>query len=181
MQFKAARETTSAAKAIWDKAKKGARIEDKEAANSLVDRAKGAIQEIQVFLNETKISAPTDGEVSNIIAETGELVPAGYPVVTLLKLSDCWITFNLREDLLSNIKMGTEFKAKFPALNNREITLKVSYITALGSFATWNATKTSGDFDMKTFEVHATPIEKVDGLRPGMSAIVDWSQLSKNK
>jgi len=174
-QFKAARETAGAAKAIWEKAKKGARVEDKESAVSLVDRAQGAIKEIETYLNETFIYAPTDGEISNIIAESGELVNAGYPVVTLMKLNDSWITFNLREDLLASIKMGSVFTAKFPALGNKEIPLKVTYINPLGSFATWNATKTAGDFDMKTFEVHAVPVDKVEGLRPGMSALVDWA------
>lgn len=178
-QFKAARETASAAKAVWAKVKKGARIEDKETAVSLVDRAKGAIQEIETYVNETFIYAPTDGEVSNILAESGELISAGYPVVTLMKLNDSWITFNLREDLLASIRMGSVFTAKFPALGNKEIQLKVTYINPLGSFATWNATKTTGDFDMKTFEVHAVPVQKVEGLRPGMSALVDWAKVEE--
>jgi HlyD family secretion protein len=177
--YKAARETASAAKAIWEKAKKGTRIEDKNTAKSLVDRAEGAINEVESYLNETCIYAPIDGEVANIIAERGELVAAGYPIVTLVDLNDIWVTFNLREDLLASISKGSEFTAIFPALGNREVRLKVTYITSLGSFATWNATKTTGDFDMKTFEIHAKPIEKVEGLRPGMSALVDWKKVKK--
>ncbi|MDP4188943.1 MAG: efflux RND transporter periplasmic adaptor subunit [Bacteroidota bacterium] len=178
-QYKAARETANAAKAIWVKAKKGTRVEDKATAVALVSRAEGVINEVKSYLNETKIYSPIDGEVANIIAESGELVSAGYPVVTIVNLKDCWITFNLREDLLASIHQGSSFDARFPALGNRTIKLKVTYIHPLGSFATWNATKTTGDFDMKTFEVHATPIEKVDGLRPGMSALVDWNKISK--
>jgi HlyD family secretion protein len=177
-QMKAAHETTNAAKAIWQKAKNGTRIEDKEAASAMVARAEGAIDEVVSYLNETNIYAPIDGEVSNIVAESGELVSAGYPVVTLVKLDDNWVTFNLREDLMASIRKGSEFTAKFPALGGKEIKLKVSYINVLGSYATWNATKTSGDFDMKTFEVHAVPVVKVDGLRPGMSALVDWKKVS---
>ena len=145
-----------------------------------MDRAEGAIREVESFINETAIYAPADGEVSNIIAESGELVAAGYPVVTLVKLDDSWITFNLREDMLAFIHMGSTFTAKFPALGNKEILLKVTYINVLGSFATWNATKTTGDFDMKTFEVHAMPVNKVEGLRPGMSALVDWKKVEKS-
>lgn len=177
--LKAARETANAARAIWEKAKKGARIEDKAAARSLVERAEGAISEVKSYLNEANIYSPVDGEISNIIAESGELVAAGYPVVTIVEPEDSWITFNLREDLLASIKKGSTFTAVFPALNDKEITLKVTYINVLGSFATWNATKTSGDFDMKTFEVHAVPVEKVEGLRPGMSALVDWKKVKK--
>ncbi len=178
-QLKAAKETASAAKAQWEKAKNGTRTEDKEAAYSMVARAEAAIKEIKSYVSETSIYAPTDGEVSNIIAESGELVNAGYPVVTLVKLTDSWITFNLREDLLADIKMGSTINAKFPALGNKELALKVTYINPLGSFATWSATKTNGDFDMKTFEIHASPVEKVEGLRPGMSAIVDWDKIKK--
>ena len=115
-QLKAAKETASAAKAQWEKAKNGTRTEDKEAAYSMVARAEAAIKEIKSYVSETSIYAPTDGEVSNIIAESGELVNAGYPVVTLVKLTDSWITFNLREDLLTDIKMGSTINAKFPHL-----------------------------------------------------------------
>lgn len=175
--YKAALETANAAKAQWIKAKKGTRSEDKDAARSMVNRAKGAINEVESYVNESRIYAPADGEVADIIAEVGELVSAGYPVITLAKLDDSWVTFNLREDLLAKIKMGSEFTANFPALGNKEIKLKVSYIHSLGSFATWNATKTAGDFDMKTFEVHAMPIEKIEDLRPGMSALVNWEKI----
>jgi HlyD family secretion protein len=177
-QLKAALETANAARETWTKAKKGTRTEDKMAALAMVDRAEGAISEVQSFLDETRIMSPMDGEISDIIAEQGELVSAGYPVVTIVDLQDCWVTFNLREDLLASIRTGSEFDARFPALGNREIRLKVTYIHPLGNFATWNATKTSGDFDMKTFEVHARPVTKVEGLRPGMSALVNWKRLN---
>lgn len=179
--LKVSLETANAAKAIWEKAKNGTRVEDKATAQSLVARAQGAIDEVQSYMNETRIYSPCDGEVANIIVEVGELVPTGYPVVTLVKLYDSWVTFNLREDLLASIQKGSVFTAKFPALGGKELSLQVTYINALGSFATWNATKTSGDFDMKTFEVHAKPVDKVDGLRPGMSALVDWRKVEKAK
>lgn len=176
-QLKAATETAKAANEIWMKAKNGTRSEDKETAKALVDKAAGMISEVESYLSETCIYAPINGEVADIIAESGELVNAGYPVVTIVNLEDSWVTFNLREDLLASIKMGTVFSAKFPALNNKQVRLKVTYIHPLGNFATWNATKTSGDFDMKTFEVHTRPVEKINGLRPGMSALVDWKEV----
>jgi HlyD family secretion protein len=178
-QLKAATETANAANEIWLKAQKGTRSEDKETAKALVDKAQAMINEVQSYLTETNIYAPVEGEVSDIIAESGELINAGYPVVTIVDLKDCWVTFNLREDLLAAIKMGSVFSARFPALNNKQVMLKVTYIHPLGTFATWNATKTSGDFDMKTFEVHARPVEVIEGLRPGMSALVDWKEVKK--
>jgi HlyD family secretion protein len=178
-QMLAAVETEQASKAIYEKAVNGAQLEDKNAAGALVDQAKGVLAEVTSYLNETYIKAPISGEIANIIAERGELVPAGYPVVTIVELSDVWVTFNLREDLLADIQKGSKFPAKIPALGNREIMLEVTYINALGDYATWNATKTKGDFDMKTFEVHARPVDKNLGLRPGMSALVDWKNVSK--
>jgi HlyD family secretion protein len=179
-QLKAATETAKAANQIWMKAKKGTRPEDKETAKSLVDKAEGMISEVESYLKETSIYAPIDGEVADIIAESGELVNAGYPVVTIVNLEDCWVSFNLREDLLADIRMGSVFTAKFPALDNKYAELKVTYIHPLGNFATWNATKTSGDFDMKTFEVHARPVGKIGGLRPGMSALVNWKEVKSS-
>jgi len=175
----AAVETEKAAKSIYTKAKNGARIEDKEASQALVDQASGVISEVNAYLKETHIYAPISGEIANILAERGELIPAGYPVVTVVDLNDVWVSFNLREDLLADIKKGTEFIAKMPALGMQEVRLKVTYINVLGSYATWNATKTSGDFDMKTFEIHAVPVKQVIGLRPGMSVLVNWDQFKK--
>ncbi len=178
-RMKAAVETEKAARSVYEKAKKGARYEDKGSAGALVMQADGVLTEVNSYLSETRIFAPIRGEIANIIAERGELVPAGYPVITIVDLDDVWVTFNLREDLLAAIQKGSTFKARFPALGMKEVLLKVNYINALGEFATWNATKTSGDFDMKTFEIHAVPVEKLNGLRPGMSALVNWDGVKK--
>ena len=177
-QMIAAQETANAAKSLWEKAKNGARNEDKSSAYALVNQANGVISEVESYLGERIIAAPIDGEVANVISERGELVPSGFPVVTIVDLKDIWVTFNIKEDLLRKIKIGTIINATFPALGNKEVALKVNYMNPLGSYATWNATKTSGDFDMKTFEVNAVPLEKIEGLRPGMSALVDWSEIN---
>ncbi len=176
-RMKAAVETEKAARSLYDKALNGARYEDKASAGALVMQADGVLTEVNSFLGETRIFAPINGEIANIIAERGELIPAGYPVITIVDLNDVWVSFNLREDLLAVIRKGSVFKARFLALGMKTVLLKVNYIQALGEFATWNATKTSGDFDMKTFEVHAVPVEKMNGLRPGMSALVNWDEV----
>ncbi len=178
-KMKAASEMENAAHSLYQKAKNGARFEDKEAAGALVLQAEGVMSEVSSYLSERRIFAPVKGEVANILAERGELISAGYPVITIVDLADVWVTFNLREDLVSDIHKGSIIKAMFPALGMKEIALKVTYLNALGDFATWNATKTRGDFDLKTFEIQAVPIEKTAGLRPGMSAIVNWDQVKK--
>jgi len=179
MHMKAATETAKAAKSVYEKAQKGARYEDKEAAGALVKQAEGVLTELNSYINETQIYAPINGEISNILAERGELIPAGYPIITVVDLNEVWIVFNLTEDLLSDIKKDDIIPAKFPALKMKEINLKITYINALGDYATRTATKTSGDFDMKTFEVHAVPVKKTEGLRPGMSALVNWNDITE--
>lgn len=173
-QWKGAQRAEKAAKATYDMALAGARKEDRATASALAEQASGALAEVEAYLEETRLLAPIDGEVADIIPETGELISPGYPIVTLVDLRDVWVTFNLREDLLSKIRMGSLLPVLFPALGNREINFKVNYITALGDFASWRATKATGDFDLKTFEVRAIPVRPVEGLRPGMSAVVDW-------
>jgi HlyD family secretion protein len=180
-RMKAAIETENAARSLYEKVKKGARYEDKGAAGALVAQADGVLSEVNSYLSETRIVAPINGEIANIIAERGELVPAGYPVITIVDLNDVWVTLNLREDLLSSIHKGSTFLARFPALGMKEVMLEVNYINAMGEFATWNATKTSGDFDVKSFEIHAFPVEKITGLRPGMSALVNWDEVIKQQ
>jgi len=166
----AAVKTEEAAKAVWQKATTGARIEDKTAAGALVKRAEAVIQEVGIYENEIHIFSPIAGEIANIIAEEGELIPNGYPVVSIVDLNDIWFSFNIKETYLSQFKKGTKFKVFVPGVQ-KDVELKVAYISPLADFATWKATKTVGDFDVKTFEIHARPVNKVEGLRPGMSAL----------
>ncbi len=155
----------------------GSRVEDKLSAAANVKRAMGANDEVQSYLKENTIVAPINGVITEINVEEGELVGAGYPIVTIVDDNDCWVVFNLREDLLSKIKDGTEFNLKIPAMGKEPVKVRVNYISVMGDFANWRATKAKGDFDMKTFEVRAVPVEKVEGLRAGMSAVFDWKKL----
>lgn len=171
-QYNAAVATEKAAKAQYDMAKNGAEREDKLAAAALVERAKGAVAEVQSYLEETYLIAQADGEVSEIFPKVGELVGTGAPIMNIAELNDMWVSFNVREDLLKNLTMGTEFEAIVPALDNKTVKLKVNYMKDLGTYAAWKATKTTGQFDLKTFEVRAVPVEPVENLRPGMSVIL---------
>lgn len=155
----------------------GAQNEDKLSAAANVKRARGANAEVSSYLKENKIVAPMDGIVTELTVEEGELVGAGSPIVTIVDNSDCWVTFNLREDLLSKVKNGTEFDVNIPAVGDKPVKVKVNYISVMGNFANWRATKAKGEFDMKTFEVRAIPIEPQNDLRAGMSATFDWKKL----
>jgi len=172
-QYKAAVATSNAAKSQYDMALNGAEKEDKEAALALVDRARGAVNEVKSYIRETTLTSPINGEITEIYPKCGELVGTGAPIMSIVDLNDMWFTFNIREDLLDDLKMGKTFNVKVPALNNRLIAVKVNYIKALASYATWKATKTTGQFDVKTFEVRARPTGKINDLRPGMTALFE--------
>ena len=178
-QMKAAIETEKGARVIYEMATTGARSEDKASALALVDQASGAVSEVESYLGETALRAPGKGEISTVVVQEGELVSAGLPIVNIVDLSDIWVTFSLREDLMPRIHMGDIIQVRCPALDNKIIKLKITFINALGSYATWTATKTKGEFDMKTFEVRARPVEPVEGLRPGMTALLNWDELKK--
>ncbi len=169
----AAKATERAAHSQYQMAKNGAEKEDKATTKALVSKAQGAIDEVNSYLKEMYLTAPMSGEVSEIFPHLGELVGTGAPIMNVAMLDDMWVTFNVREDLLPNFQIGSEIVAKIPGLGNKEIKLKVYTMKDLGSYATWRATKTTGDYDFKTFEVKARPIETVKGLRAGMSAIVE--------
>ena len=178
-QYKAAIAQQKAAKSQYDMALNGAQTEDKQAAAAQVNQAKGAVMEVSSYMNETRLTAPISGEISEIFPKVGELIGTGSPIMTIVDLSDIWVTFNVREELLSKIQMGDVFTATVPALGNKEVKLKVNYIKALGSYATWKATKLTDEYDTKTFEIKAVPVDKISGFRPGMSVIVNWTKLKK--
>lgn len=163
--------TEKAARSQYEMAKEGARKEDKAAAAALVNQASGALAEVESYVEESALVAPIDGEISERFPEVGELVGTGAPIMNIADLTDMWVSFSICEDLLSQVKVGNEVKAFVPALDNQEITLKVYYMKDMGTYAAWKATKTTGQYDAKTFEVRARPVQPVEGLRPGMSVI----------
>ena len=172
-QYNAAAATAEAAKSQYDMAVKGAREEeDKAAAIALVDRANGAVMEVKSYLSELKLTSPVDGVISARYPHVGELVGTGSPIMTVTDLSDMWFTFNIREDKLHSMKSGDKLRLSIPALDGKEIDATVTHIAARVSYATWRATKETDQYDAKTFEVRAVPVSKVEGLRPGMTAIV---------
>ena len=169
--YKAMEAQMKAAQSQYDMAVNGARMEDKLAAAAQVSRAKGAVQEVNSYIHETVQTAQMEGEVSDVYPKVGELVGTGSPIMSIAVMQDMWGTFNVREDQLSGMKIGSEFTAFVPAFN-KDIKMKVYYMKDQGSYAVWKATKANGQYDLKAFEVKARPVEKLDGLRPGMSLVI---------
>lgn len=169
--YKALEAQVKAAKSQYDMAVNGARREEKLAAAAQVNRAKGAVQEVSSYINETMQIAQKEGEVSDVFPKVGELIGTGSPIMNISILDDMWGTFNVREDQLNGMQLGSTITAFVPAFN-KDIKMKVYYIKDQGSYATWKATKANGQYDLKTFEVKARPIKPFEGLRPGMSLII---------
>ena len=169
--YKAIEAQVKAAQSQYDMAVNGARREEKMAAAAQVNRAKGAVQEVNSYISETMQTAQKAGEVSDVYPKEGELIGTGSPIMSVSLLDDMWGTFNVREDQLDGMRIGSVITAYAPAFK-KDIKMKVYYIKDQGSYATWKATKANGQYDLKTFEVKAKPLKEYEGLRPGMSVII---------
>lgn len=169
--YEAREAQVNAAKSQYDMAKNGARREERTAAAKQALAARNAADVVRSLLKETVQLATAAGEVSEIYPKVGELVGTGSPIMNISVMSDMWGTFNVREDQLKGLKIGDTFTAYLPAFD-KEIKMIVYFIKNQGSYAVWKATKDNGQYDLKTFEVRARPVNKVDGLRPGMSLVM---------
>ena len=149
-----------------------------KAAAARVRQAEGAVSEVESYIGDAMVYSPVAGEVSTIIAEQGELVGSGYPVVAILDMSDLWVTFNVKETLLPGISLGMHMVGYVPALD-ADVEFEVTYIAPQADFATWAATRTQGGFDIRTFAIKAKPVSQVENMRPGMSVLVDWEQIQR--
>lgn len=172
--YQAAVANEKAAHSQYQMAVEGARLQDKESARSLVQAARGTVEEVEALLQDARLTAPESGQISTIFPKRGELVGAGMPIMNLVVLDDVHVVLNVREDRLPFFKMGGTFLADVPAIDKKGIEFKIYYISPLGSFATWKSTKQTGSYDLRTFQLHASPTSKVEGLRPGMSVLVEF-------
>lgn len=172
----AAQQAERAARAQYDAALSGVRGEDRRAAAAQAAQARGAAAEVAAASSETRIIAPATGEVGRRLAQPGEIVGAGYPVLLLTEVQAPWVTVTLREDQMNGVRMGSELTGSIPALEGKAAAFKVSFIAPAGDYATWRATRQSEGFDVKGFEVRLVPVKPVAGLRPGMSVLFDWPQ-----
>ena len=170
--YKSAQAQVKAAQSSYDMAVNGARAEERRAASATAGQARGAVQEVNSYIRETVQVAQMAGEVTDVYPKVGELVGTGTPIMTIAMMEDQWATFNIREDLLKNVKVGQEITVRIPAID-KEAKMKVTSMKDKGSFAAWKATKASGQYDQKTFEVKARPIAKIADIRPGMSVILE--------
>jgi HlyD family secretion protein len=169
-----ARRSQQQAKLALDEAITGYTKEEHEVAEAAVVKAEAAIATLQAQVAELTVKSPRAAQVWHKSAEAGEFVSPGVPLLTLVDLSDIWLRFDLREDLVKGLKVGDRFEVRVPALGDKPITVEVRTIATRGEYAGWRATRATGDFDLRTFAVRAYPVDKIPNLRPGMSAYADW-------
>ena len=168
-----ARATERSAYEQYRLAQEGLQREDREASRNMVEAAARSVDEVGALLVDARLTAPADGHIAGIYPKRGELVAPGAPIMTLVTLDDAYVVFNVREDLMPHIRMGGQFFVSVPALARTDVPMTVYYISPLGSFATWKSTKEVGSYDMRTFEIRLRPEHRVEGLRPGMTAIIE--------
>ena len=169
--YDAAKASHDAALSQLSLAKSGAQVEDKEAAAAMVKAAGGGVSKVEAVLQDSYLTAPANGTIDVIYPQEGELVAMGTPIMNLLKADGQYIVFNVREELLKDMPQGAEISVMIPALGKDDVKAKIFYIRDMGSYATWHSTKANGGWDSKTFEIKARPIEKLEGLRPGMTIV----------
>lgn len=171
--FQTAKFAANSAYQMFKMTEEGARDEEIEAAESKARAAAGAVAEVEVYADERRIESWHKGEVSQVLLQSGEIAPQGFPIVTILDMNDAWVVFHVREDRLADFSKGTEFSASIPALDNSSHRFRVSHVAVMGDFATWRTTNSDKGFDMRSFEVEARPVDPIEGLRAGMSVLVE--------
>ena len=171
--YKATEAQVKAAQSQYDMARNGARRQEKEIAAKNAQAARSAVDVVSSLLRETVQVAQAEGEVSEVYPKVGELVGMGSPIMTISMMNDLWGTFNIREDLLPKFQMGKTVTVMIPGIGKKDIDVKIYYIRDMSDYAVWRSTKVTGQYDSRTFEIKARPVdrEKSRGLRPGMSAI----------
>lgn len=174
-----ARATERSAYEQYRLAQEGLQHEDREASRNLVEAASSSVDEVGALLVDARLTAPADGHIAGIYPKRGELVAPGAPIMTLVTLDDAYVVFNIREDLMPHIRMGKQFAVSVPALARTDVPMMVYYISPLGSFATWKSTKEVGSYDMRTFEIRLRPESRVEGLRPGMTVLLELKDVGK--
>lgn len=166
----------NSARAQLEQAQHGDRVEQRDAFAAALRQAESNLQQVKIQQDDLLVKAPVAGEVNAIPAEIGELLNASSPLLTIIRLPDAYFVYNLREDILAKIRKGDKVTLMVPALNEQEIEAEVRFIAPMGDFATKRATRATGDFDLKTFEVRLYPVQAVEGLRPGMSVLWKWDE-----
>ena len=156
----------------YQMALEGAQEADKTSARAVAKAAQSNTDVVKALLDDSRLTSPISGEIASISLNPGELTSIGSTIMTVVDIDNPYLTINVRENLMTHFRMGETILCDIPALGLKEIPFRINYISPLGSFATWKATKDTGGYDLRTFEIQARPTTSVRDLRPGMSALI---------
>jgi HlyD family secretion protein len=175
-RYRAAVEMREAAYQRYVMVKNGARPEEKDAAKGLFMQAKNAMAEAESYLDETTLRAPIAGIVERKIVEAGEIVAAGYPLLSLVDPDEWWVIVNVNERETPALPVGSTVECRVPALGKQTLRCTVARVNVLSDFATKKATTESDSFDSRTFEVKLIPVDKSVRLYQGSTVLVPVAQ-----
>jgi HlyD family secretion protein len=132
---------------------------------------------LERHLSKTILNAPVDGVVSVVVAEIGENVHAGQPVIAIEASGEQWLSFNAREDFLNGLTVGTTVEVTCAGTPQR-MPAVVTELRPLGAFAAWQAERAIGDHDRNTLRLRLDPRGEAPGFEPGMTV---WIARSGDK
>jgi HlyD family secretion protein len=167
-----ARADVAEAKANYDAALAGPTKEERGIADAQVKAAASALDVLQRRLDKTVLRAPADGIVSVVVAEIGENIHPGQPVLVIEETGKQWLSFNAREDALHGLTVGSKVDVQWGNAGKPAPAI-VTEVTPLGSYATWQAERAVGDHDRSTLRLRLDPQGEATGLEPGMTVWVD--------
>jgi HlyD family secretion protein len=163
-----ARADVAEAEANHAAAQAGPTREQRAIADAQVEAASTAVRVLERRLEKTVLRAPSDGVVTVIVAEVGEAVRAGEPVLAIDEPRKRWLSFNVREDNLRGLTVGSQVRISRPGASG-EITAVITELMPLGAFATWQAERAIGDHDRNTLRLRFDPQGDPTELEPGMT------------
>jgi HlyD family secretion protein len=168
---KASRSQHDMAKARLEAGRNGARDEQKAIAAANLIQAETGLAEVSAYHKDLQLSAAVEGRVHAIHARPGELVPQGFPIVTLLDDQNPRLSFYVTEEKLADFRQGETYKAQIPALKH-DLNIQLVRIQALPAVLTQVVTEDRAARDIRSFELTFKPVETEIPLQPGMTAVL---------
>jgi len=156
------------AQSRYAEAQRGPTAEDRALADAGLAAAQASLVVLERRFDKLQLKSPVDGVVEVVVAEPGEATVPGRTVLTIADTGEPWFDFNIREDELGGLGLGTPL-VLIEGTGGKQVSAKVSEMRRLGDFATWRAARAAGDHDLNTFAVRADPVEAAPGLEPGVT------------
>ncbi|REC53996.1 secretion protein HlyD [Chryseobacterium piscium] len=171
-KYKAAQKELETANLNVQLLQRGNNQELKNSAQAILNQAKSADQLAQEIKDNASIKAPASGKISTMVSNKGEMVNAGYPMMTIQKDNSFFVKFNIRQNQMTKIEKGSTVKMKIPGCLPEEMKGTVVELAPALGYADWVPEKQNGEFELRTFQIKVKPenMNSIKGLRSGMTA-----------